>query len=95
MISPVALSEKIAAFLQQYANIRPDFDPEFDSEDEKFTSPDASILFAAQTILAKGELLPNDFHVDSSWGSGGYSPYTDAKGKQLHDEIVAECKNSK
>lgn len=91
----IILAEKIKNFLNQYANIRPDYDPAFDSEDERFTSPDASILFAAQIILSQGRKLPTFFYLDSSWSSGGYAPYTSVEGKFLHDQIVLECRQLK
>ena len=92
MVDAVQTASKIKQFLSVYANIRPDYDPEYDDENERFTSPDASILFAAQQILEKEPQLPNNFAVDSSWESGGYSPYTDAEGRAIHNQLVAECK---
>jgi hypothetical protein len=88
-------AEKIEAFLSRYAQVRPDYHPDFDDEDEQFTSPDASILFAAQKILETGESLPSNFIINSSWGSGGYAPYSDTQGKAMHDEIVAICNGLK
>lgn len=92
MSESVKTACRIKEFLSVYANIRPDFDPEFDDEEERFTSPDASILFAAQKILEGDSALPKSFSVDSSWESGGYSPYNDAAGRAMHNQIVSECK---
>ena len=36
------LSERIYKFIETYAGVRPDWDAEYDDEDDKFTSPDAS-----------------------------------------------------
>lgn len=82
------LSREIFDFIGEFAEIKADFDPDFDDEDEKFASPDASVLFAAATILKSGKALPKDFSLHSSWESGGYSPYTSEKGKKQHDEII-------
>ncbi len=85
------LAQKIAGFLAKYAVVRPDYEPDSEDESERFTSPDASILFAAQKILEKYPALPKGFSANSSWESGGYAPYLDQQGKALHDEIVQEC----
>jgi hypothetical protein len=89
--TPQETAKKIGDFLAKYAATRPDYDPLFDDEDEQFTSPDASILFAAKDLLEKGQPLPKDFSIQSSWGSGGYRPYNDPIGKEIHDNLVAEC----
>lgn len=91
MIKPQELAQKIAGFLDKYAGRKPDFDPQFDDESERFTSPDASILFEAGKMLSKFPALPEDFAIFSSWESGGYAPYQDKEGKALHDEIVQQC----
>lgn len=89
---PVNLAFRIKEFLSLYAIVRPDFDPEYDDEEERFVSPDASILFAAQKILEVESALPESFFVDSSWDSGGYSPRNDAAGRAMHNQIVTECR---
>ena len=38
------LSNRINTFLDKYATIRADWDEKYDEEDEKYASPDASIL---------------------------------------------------
>lgn len=88
-------SESIFKFLEKFAEIKADHDPEFDDEDEKFASPDASILYAAATILSDGNLLPQDFSLASSWESGGYTPYSSKEGKIEHDLIISKLSQLK
>lgn len=84
------LSDRIYRFLYKYADIRPDFDAEFDEDAEKYSSPDASYLRYCADLLSKGT-IPDNCH--SEWGSGGYKPYTSAEGKQEHDYLVGEIRN--
>lgn len=86
------LAKKIKLFLSRHACLNADFDPEFDDEDDKYASPDAGMLFAAQQSLERTGTLPNTLYMHSSWESGGYTPYTDKKARDQHDEIVKECK---
>lgn len=79
------LAERIYRFIKQYAGIRPDWDGE--SEDDKFTSPDASQMKYCADMLSK-ELKPEQCW--SEWGSGGYKPYSSKEGRQEHDELVKE-----
>ena len=61
------LATRIYTFLEKYAKIRPDFDADFDTDTEKYTSPDASILRYCADVLNECK-VPN--MIDSSWGSG-------------------------
>lgn len=81
------LSERIDSFLLNYACVKPDWDPEFDEEDEKYTSPDASMLKYCSDLLKDG-IKPT--HCFSEWSSGGYKPYTSTEGFELHNELVKE-----
>jgi hypothetical protein len=82
------LADDIFAFIEQYAEIKADFDPDYDEDSEKFASPDASILYAAAEMLKKDHCIPDNFSLASSWGSGGYSPYTSKEGEKTHDLII-------
>jgi len=84
------LAEKIDLFLTQYADIKPDYDPEFDDEEDKFTSPDASELALVSKLIKEQLVVPKDLTVHSNWGSGGYSPYTSDEGQKKHNEILKE-----
>ena len=79
------LSERIYKFIDKYAGIRPDWDGE--SEDEKFTSPDASQMKYCADML-KQDKIP--FRCFSEWGSGGYKPYSSKEGRDEHDKLVKE-----
>jgi len=81
------LAGRILAFLDRYAGLDANHDPAFDSPEDRFSSPDASMLNAAALLLARGE-VPG-FRVHSSFGSGGYRPWNDEEGQREHDEIVA------
>lgn len=87
------LSKQLFTFLEKFAEVRPDYDPEYEDKDEKFTSPDASILFAAATLLNEQGVLPHDFSLFSSWGSGGYKPYDDTIGQATHAALVNKAKS--
>ena len=58
------LATRIYTFLEKYAKIRPDFDQEFDDDNEKYTSPDASILRYCTDVLNDSK-IPN--MSDYSW----------------------------
>lgn len=81
------LVERIYKFLDQYAGIRPDWDAEFDEEDEKYTSPDASMMKYCADMIKDG-LVPS--HCHSDWGSGGYAPYGSKEGIIEHNYLVSE-----
>jgi hypothetical protein len=81
------LSDRIYKFIDKYAGIKPDFDPEYDDEDDKFTSPDASQMKYCADMLSKG-LKPTQCW--SEWGSGGYKPYISKEGREEHDFLVKE-----
>jgi len=83
------LVQRIWTFLDTYAKIRPDWDPEFDEEDEKYTSPDASILTYCARSIENG-IKPQI--TDSSWSSGGYGPYMSKEGREEHDDIIKQIR---
>lgn len=90
LIKRVDLSNRILRFLEKYAGVRPDYDPNFDNIEERFTSSDAGCLFYA------AYQLDNDFPVSpfiSSWESGGYTPYGSKEGRKEHDEIISQIIN--
>jgi hypothetical protein len=91
MKSYEALANEILQFLDKYARISPNFDAQYDTEDEKYTSPDASMLKYAANMLLMGK-KPTDY-IHSEWGSGGYGAYTDKIGKKIHDDILIKIKN--
>ncbi len=86
------LADKIYNFLNKYAGIRPNWNPEYDDEDDKFTSPDASELKCCADMLKNG-LKP--LKCFSEWGSGGYIPYTSKEGREEHDNLVKEINKFK
>ncbi len=81
------LAERIYAFLEKYAGIRPDWDSEHDDEDDKYTSPDASQMKYCADMLSK-ELKP--LQCWSEWGSSGYKPHSSKEGRIEHDSLVKE-----
>lgn len=81
------LSNRIYSFLDKYAGVRPDWDPEHDDEEDKYTSPDASQMKYCADMLSK-DLKPTQCW--SEWGGGGYKPYSSREGREEHDYLVNE-----
>ena len=81
------LSDRIYQFIEKYAGIRPDWDSQYDDEDDKFTSPDASQIKYCADMISKG-LKPKQCW--SEWSSGGYKPYYSEEGRAEHDYLVKE-----
>ena len=81
------LAKRIYKFLDKYAGLRPDWNFEFDDEEDKYTSPDASQMEYCADMLNTGQKPLQCF---SEWGSGGYQPYTSKEGKVEHDYLVKE-----
>jgi len=81
------LAERIQRFLNQYAGIKPDWDPKHDDEDDKFTSPDASQMKYCADMLSKGA---KPLQCWSEWSGGGYKPYSSKEGRDEHDYLVKE-----
>lgn len=81
------LAKRIYKFLDRYAVIKADYDPDFEDDAEKYASPDASALRSCADMLAEG-LQPVSCW--SEWGSGGYQPYNSTEGRREHDELVAK-----
>lgn len=79
------LSQAILAFLDKYAKIAADFDPEYNDEDEKFNGPDSSMFYAAAKLLEMGR---NPCTVWSGWGSGCYKTNLDDKGFEIHQRLL-------
>lgn len=85
-----ALGERIMGFLDRHARTSPDYDPQFDQPDERYTGPDAVMLHTAATALLAGDTPPA---VRSDWGSGCFQPYADTAARQFHDELVGEIRS--
>lgn len=81
------LASRIRKFIDEYAGISPNWDPEDPEDDSKYTSPDASMLVMAADVLEKGEI---PLRCWSEWGNGGYNPYSSKEGKAEHDIIMKE-----
>lgn len=86
-----SLDSEIRAFLEKHANISPNFDPEYDDYEDRFTGPDPSELEWAANMIAQQEPITNWPH--SSWTSGCYSPYEDKTAEAWHDSIMEKIKN--
>ena len=82
-----ALAQRIYRFLAIYAAIRGDYDPECHDDDEKYASPDASMLRHAADLLMIGQVPGRCW---SEWGSGGYRPYASTEGRLEHELLIAE-----
>jgi len=80
-----SLAAEIRAFVEKHANLSPNYDPEFDAPEDRFTGPDTALLSAAADAL---EVDADYNYVHSDWGSGCYRPYTDAEAKAWHDDLV-------
>jgi hypothetical protein len=78
------LANRIIKFVETYAGVRPDWDGV--TEDEKYTSPDAYELINCANQLKSG-FKPTSWW--SSWGSGGYHPYTSKEGRKEHEDILS------
>lgn len=81
------LANRIDLFIDKYAGISPNYDPEYDDLDEKYTSPDAYEMLRC-SITLKDNKIPHYCH--SQWSSGGYKPYTSIEGRLEHDDIMKE-----
>lgn len=86
-LSPSDLAEKVSNFLTRYAKTRPDFDPAWDEEEEKWTGPDSYMMDTAADHLMRGEKPP---HVHSDWKSGTYREMSNKEAQAEHDALVAE-----
>lgn len=81
------LAQKIYIFLDKYAGIRPDFEPEYEDDEDKYASPDASQMRYCADMLSKGEIPSQCW---SEWSGGGYKPYSSKEGQEEHDQLVKE-----
>lgn len=79
------LADRIYTFLSKYAGIKPDFDNKYDSDEDKYTSPDASMLRYFADSLMKGIIADRCW---SEWSGGGYKPYSSREGRTEHDDIM-------
>jgi hypothetical protein len=86
------LIEEIESFLKKHA--RPPVDPDEDPE-ILFSSPDAMELYLFKSRLEKGMKIDEISYPHSSWGSGGYSPYSDKEAHIWHDSILDKIKKLK
>ena len=67
--------------------VSPNYDPTYDDEDDKFTSPDASQLKYCADMLSSGRIPKS---CNSSWESCGYKEYSSVSARSEHDYIVKE-----
>lgn len=81
------LANRIYKFLDKYAGIKADYDPEYDSDDEKYSSPDAAMLRYFADSLMKGNVVDRCW---SEWSGGGYKPYSSREGRNEHDDIMSQ-----
>lgn len=88
------LAKKITNFLLRNAEVKSNYNPDYD-EAMKYTSLDASTLYMASKLLQDTGEIPVTFSIDSSWEKGGYAPYSDIVGQELHDKIIEDCNNFK
>lgn len=79
------LIDRIYKFIEKYADISPNWDGE--SEDGKFTSPDAYEMIRCADELKSG-IKP--LRCWSEWSSGGYKPYSSKEGREEHDYLLKE-----
>jgi hypothetical protein len=89
MTDKKALAREIREFIEKHAGIAANYDPKYDSPEDRFSSPDASMLEAAANLLDEGRDI--EFYVDSEWGSGGYHPYNDESAKAWHNTLVEKA----
>lgn len=85
-LSDQELGNIALAFVEKHARIRPDFDPQWDDEDEKWSGPDSAMLQSAAKSLNNGD---KPIIVHSDWGSGSYHGLQNRQLHQEHDAIVA------
>jgi hypothetical protein len=88
------LAKKITNFLLRNAEIKANYNPEYD-EAIKYTSSGASALYMASKLLQDTGKLPKEFNLDMSWERGGYAPHTDVVGREIHAKIIEDCNNFK
>lgn len=79
------LALEIRNFLEQHANISPNYDPEYDDIGDRFTGPDPAMLEMAAIAIENGDKPP---YVHSDWGSGCYSDWTNKSLQAEHDDLV-------
>jgi len=80
------LADEILEFLERHARTAADFDPAYDDPSERFSGPDPVTLSLAAAAIREGSVPPP---VQSSWGSGCYSPYGDREAQAWHDRLCA------
>lgn len=83
------LAKRIYKFLDKYAAIKADYDPDFEEDTDKYASPDATMLRICADRLAAGLSLKT-LRCWSEWGSGGYRPYASKEGRAEHDDLVLQ-----
>lgn len=79
------LAQRIYNFLEKYAGINPNFDPEHDEDHEKYNSPDASQMRYCADMLSQDN---KPLRCWSEWSNGGYKPSNSMEGRKEHDELV-------
>ena len=79
---------KIQIFIDNYAIISPNFDPEKDDDLDKYVGPDIHEFITARKRLINGE-IPNIVH--SNFYSGCYKNNHNAR--NFHDGLIERIKN--
>lgn len=79
----------IRTFIDDYAAISPNYEPEYGGDD-KYTGPDPyQLLDAAHRLEQFGTIDRIPF---SDWGSGCYKPYSSLIGRRDHEFILTTLK---
>jgi len=81
------LGHEIMKFLNKFGGIAAEYDPKYDSEEEKWNSPDASLMYYTAQLLIQGK-KPKEMPW-SSYNNGGYK----SGGKEIHDKLLKKIKN--
>lgn len=76
---------EIDEFLKKHALIAASYDPDYDEPGEMFNGPDSCELWNAARLMEQGH---KPTKVNSSFGSGCYSPINDETVRKAHDDLV-------
>lgn len=87
---PNELADEIMRFLEAHAKTAASFDPAYDEPAERYSSPDGCELHMVAERLRAGMVIDRDPW--SEWGSGGYSPYSDAAAREWHDDLLSRIR---
>jgi len=84
------IAQEIHQFLEKYSKNAADYDPQYDSLDERFNGPDSSMFYTAALQMEQGQ---KPYFVHSDWHSGCYKTNLDKDGEKIHKELL-ECVNT-